>query len=94
MKGHPLSFSFPSSSEVSSPSSPSSSSSSHPLAPYGWDEGWEAEFAPYAAQGLLPGRVVRVDRGQCDVLTADGVVRADTTYVTPHDPLRVICTGD
>ncbi|MEU9987361.1 ribosome small subunit-dependent GTPase A [Streptomyces sp. NPDC048045] len=71
-----------------------SSSSSHPLAPYGWDEGWEAGFAPYAEQGFLPGRVVRVDRGQCDVATAAGVLRADTAFVTPHDPLRVVCTGD
>lgn len=55
---------------------------------------WEAEFAPYAAQGLLAGRVVRVDRGQCDVVTADGLVRADTAFVTPHDPLRVVCAGD
>ncbi|WOX21368.1 ribosome small subunit-dependent GTPase A [Streptomyces solicathayae] len=70
------------------------STSAHPLAPYGWDEEWEAAFAPYADQGLVPGRVVRVDRGQCDVVTADGLVRADTAFVTPHDPLRVICTGD
>ncbi|MFD3696392.1 ribosome small subunit-dependent GTPase A [Streptomyces sp. NPDC058646] len=69
-------------------------SSSHALTPFGWDDAWAAEFAPYAAQGLLPGRVVRVDRGQCDVMTADGIVRADTAFVTPHDPLRVICTGD
>ncbi len=75
-------------------SSSSVASSSHPLAAYGWDEGWEAEFAPYAEQGLLPGRVVRVDRGQCDVVTAAGPVRADTAFVTPHDPLRVVCTGD
>ncbi|MFD1663443.1 ribosome small subunit-dependent GTPase A [Streptomyces caeni] len=71
-----------------------SSASSHLLAPYGWDEGWEAEFAPYAEQGFLPGRVVRVDRGQCDVVTPVGTVRADTAFVTPHDPLRVVCTGD
>ncbi|MEV4948741.1 ribosome small subunit-dependent GTPase A [Streptomyces sp. NPDC053755] len=69
-------------------------SSAHPLSAYGWDEGWEAAAAPYVAQGLLPGRVVRVDRGQCDLVTADGIVRADTAFVTPHDPLRVICTGD
>lgn len=95
MKGHPLSFS-PSHSSLPSSSSSSSpvASSSHPLSAYGWDEGWEAEFAPYAEQGLLPGRVVRVDRGQCDVVTADGPVRADTAFVTPHDPLRVVCTGD
>ncbi|MEU8955106.1 ribosome small subunit-dependent GTPase A [Streptomyces sp. NPDC048518] len=87
------SSSFASSSAASSsPSSPSSSA--HPLAPYGWDAGWEAEFASYAAQGLVAGRVVRVDRGQCDVLTADGTVRADTEFVTPRDPLKVVCTGD
>ncbi|MEV0452044.1 ribosome small subunit-dependent GTPase A [Streptomyces sp. NPDC050600] len=64
------------------------------LRAYGWDDAWAAEFAPYAAQGLLPGRVVRVDRGQCDLMTEAGLVRADTAFVTPHDPLRVICTGD
>ncbi|MEH0653399.1 ribosome small subunit-dependent GTPase A [Streptomyces scabiei] len=71
-----------------------SSISPHPLALYGWDEGWEAEFAVHAEQGLLPGRVVRVDRGQCDVVTPDGLLRADTAFVTPHDSLRVVCTGD
>lgn len=81
-----MSFSsFPSTSQAPLP---------HALTPLGWDDAWAAEFAPYADQGLLPGRVVRVDRGQCDVMTADGVVRADTAFVTPHDPLRVICTGD
>ncbi|MER6121267.1 ribosome small subunit-dependent GTPase A [Streptomyces sp. NPDC001795] len=75
--------------------SPSASSaSSHPLAPYGWDEGWESEFAPYAEQGLLPGRVVRVDRGQCDVVTPVGALRADTEFVVPRDPMKVVCTGD
>lgn len=85
MKGFPLS---------SSSSSSFSQASSHPLSGYGWDEGWDAAFAPCSEQGLVPGRVVRVDRGQCDVVTADGLVRADTAFVTPHDPLRVICTGD
>ncbi|MFI6058065.1 ribosome small subunit-dependent GTPase A [Streptomyces sp. NPDC051286] len=67
---------------------------SHPLAPYGWDDDWAAEFAPHAEQGLLPGRVVRVDRGQCDVVTPDGTVRADTAFVVPRDPMRIVCTGD
>ncbi|MEW1549700.1 ribosome small subunit-dependent GTPase A [Streptomyces tsukubensis] len=72
-----------------------SSSDAHGvLASYGWDDDWDHAFAPYAAEGLLAGRVVRVDRGMCDVVTADGTVRADTAFVTPHDPLRVICTGD
>ncbi|MFF7359319.1 ribosome small subunit-dependent GTPase A [Streptomyces sp. NPDC008125] len=67
---------------------------SHPLTPYGWDDDWAAAFAPYAAQGLLPGRVVRVDRGQCDVITPSGTLRADTAFVVPRDPMRIICTGD
>jgi ribosome biogenesis GTPase len=70
------------------------SSSSHPLVPYGWDTSWADAFAPYDAEGLIAGRVVRVDRGQCDVVTADGPLRADTAFVTPHDPMRVVCTGD
>lgn len=81
-EGFPLNLSF-------SPSVPP-----HPLAPFGWDEAWEDVFAPYGAQGLLPGRVVRVDRGQCDVVTGDDIVRADTGFVTPRDPLRAVCTGD
>lgn len=62
--------------------------------PYGWDDVWEAEFAPHAARGLVPGRVVRVDRNMCDVFTPDGVVRADTALVMPSDPMRIVCTGD
>ncbi|MEV1051297.1 ribosome small subunit-dependent GTPase A [Streptomyces sp. NPDC049887] len=103
-------MSLPSSAHFSSatPSTPSAASSSgsphgdsatgrgaaHPLAAYGWDGDLTAAFAPYAERGLVPGRVVRVDRGQCDVVTPAGTVRADTAFVTPHDPLRVICTGD
>ncbi|WP_405683512.1 ribosome small subunit-dependent GTPase A [Streptomyces sp. NBC_00057] len=85
---------------MSFPSSPSfasslqGSSASHPLSSYGWDDDWAAEFAPYAGQGLLPGRVVRVDRGQCDVVTPHGTLRADTAFVVPRDPMRIICTGD
>ncbi|WP_171110340.1 MULTISPECIES: ribosome small subunit-dependent GTPase A [Streptomyces] len=72
----------------------SSTSAFAALAPYGWDGAWSDEFAPYDSEGLLPGRVLRVDRGQCDVVTTGGVLRADTAFVTPHDPLRVVCTGD
>ncbi|WUH90102.1 ribosome small subunit-dependent GTPase A [Streptomyces sp. NBC_00433] len=68
--------------------------SSHALVPYGWDDVWEAEFAPCAEQGLVAGRVVRVDRAMCDLFTADGPVRADSSLVTPNDPMRVVCTGD
>ncbi|MFJ8751818.1 ribosome small subunit-dependent GTPase A [Streptomyces sp. NPDC102441] len=70
------------------------STPSHPLAPYGWDDAWADTFTPYAEQGLLPGRVVRVDRGRCDVVTPDGTLRADTAFVVPRDPMRIVCTGD
>jgi ribosome biogenesis GTPase len=46
--------------------------SSHPLVRYGWDDGWAAEVAA----GESAGRITRVDRGECDVVTADGTVRA------------------
>ncbi|MER7872084.1 ribosome small subunit-dependent GTPase A [Streptomyces solisilvae] len=72
----------------------SDSGSPHALTAYGWDDGWADAFAPYAAQGLVPGRVVRVDRGLCDVVTPSGTVRADTELVTPRDPMRIVCTGD
>ena len=71
-----------------------SSSAFLALARYGWDDAWADEFARFDAEGLLAGRVIRVDRGQCDVVTADGTLRADTAFVTPNDPLRVVCTGD
>ncbi|WP_406498718.1 ribosome small subunit-dependent GTPase A [Streptomyces sp. NBC_00846] len=85
-------MSFPSSSSLSS--SLQGAFVAHPLSPYGWDDGWAAAFAPYAEQGLLPGRVVRVDRGQCDVVTPYGTLRADTAFVVPRDPMRIVCTGD
>ncbi|MEV5158565.1 ribosome small subunit-dependent GTPase A [Streptomyces sp. NPDC053728] len=78
---------------MSFPNSPGSVPS-HPLAPYGWDDAWADIFAPYAEQGLLPGRVVRVDRGLCDVVTPAGTLRADTAFVVPRDPMRIVCTGD
>ncbi|MGP3922896.1 ribosome small subunit-dependent GTPase A [Streptomyces sp. 8N616] len=81
---------------------------SHSLAPYGWDDGFDADFTPHAAAGLLPGRIVRVDRGRCDVVTAstqgtDGggtdsqgtvTVQADAAPVWSPDPMQIACTGD
>ncbi|MFF4406184.1 ribosome small subunit-dependent GTPase A [Streptomyces sp. NPDC001404] len=70
----------------------------HPLVRYGWDEGFAADFAAHAAEGLTPGRIVRVDRGRCDLVVADGDgvrhVLADTALVTTGDPVAIMCTGD
>ncbi|NUU24117.1 MAG: GTPase RsgA, partial [Streptomycetaceae bacterium] len=54
----------------------------------GWDAAREAEFAPYAARGLTVGRVSRVDRAICDVVTEAGTLRA------AHGTGALPCTGD
>ncbi|HSA50380.1 MAG TPA: ribosome small subunit-dependent GTPase A [Yinghuangia sp.] len=49
----------------------------------------EAEFAPYLAEGLVAGRVSRVDRSTCDVVTGDsGTLRA------AHGNGPLPCAGD
>ncbi len=42
------------------------------LAAYGWDDGWAALVAPTD----VVGRIIRVDRGECDVICAEAEVRA------------------
>ncbi|OEU93175.1 GTPase RsgA [Streptomyces abyssalis] len=61
---------------------------------YGWDTRVADAFAPYEDEGLLPARIVRVDRGLCDAVTAAGVLRAGTAPVATADPTRTVCTGD
>ncbi|WP_084611788.1 ribosome small subunit-dependent GTPase A [Tomitella biformata] len=70
------------------------SSSLFGLSTLGWDDWFAGQFAEHAAAGLIPARVVRVDRGFCDTLTASGAVRADSTAVTSLDPTYSVCTGD
>ncbi|BDM71440.1 putative ribosome biogenesis GTPase RsgA [Streptomyces nigrescens] len=73
-------------------------SAAHPLTAYGWDDGFAESFTPFAGQGFVPGRVVRVDRGRVDAVVPDGdgvrTVLADTALVATGDPMRVPCTGD
>jgi ribosome biogenesis GTPase len=60
----------------------------------GFDDGFAAALEP----GSFPARVTRVDRGACDVLTADGELRA--TYsgalkrAAAEDPVALPCVGD
>jgi ribosome biogenesis GTPase len=76
-----------------------------PLPALGWDDGWAAAFAEqglrYGARGgagLRPGRVARVDRSRCVVLTSQGPVHA--TLGAPvlermaGDSTAVPCAGD
>ncbi|ATE57072.1 ribosome small subunit-dependent GTPase A [Actinosynnema pretiosum] len=58
-------------------------STASPLARYGWDE----RFAPRTTD-LVPGRVVRVDRSACEVVTAEG--RRSARVRKGLEP----CTGD
>ena len=77
-------------------------SAAHPLAAYGWDDGFAESFTPHAGRGTVPGRIVRVDRGRVDAVVAEGTgegagvrtVLADTALVATSDPMRVPCTGD
>ena len=67
----------------------------------GWDATFDTCFTPFLASGAVPGRVVRVDRGLCDVLVPDihdpgllRTVRADWSGISSADPMRNPCTGD
>ncbi|MFC0003160.1 ribosome small subunit-dependent GTPase A [Micromonospora siamensis] len=62
--------------------------------------GWDADRAAQAPRrtGRRPGRVARVDRGVCTVLTADGPVRASLGGAVlgdaARDPATLPCAGD
>lgn len=62
----------------------------------GWDESWR-ELAD-ACPGTDPGRVSRVDKGLCTVITSRGPVRAslgaDVLQAIAHDARDTPCTGD
>ena len=49
------------------------------LRDWGWNEEWAAAFAPHAAEGLQPARVVRQDRGACEIQLEDGGRTAEPT---------------
>lgn len=66
----------------------------HALTRYGWTDDVADAFAPYEAEGLLPARVIRVDRGRCDAVTPHGTLTAGIEPVVTHDPARFLTTGD
>ncbi|MFW0785191.1 ribosome small subunit-dependent GTPase A [Gordonia sp. CPCC 206044] len=64
------------------------------LADYGWDADREYTFRS-RPDGLVPARVVRAERGQCDVVAESGSVRAIVAQSTVDGDGRPIpCTGD
>ncbi|MFD8754245.1 ribosome small subunit-dependent GTPase A [Kitasatospora sp. NPDC059577] len=83
-----------------SPSSSSLPDAGSALTGYGWTAELAELFAPFGEAGLLPARIVRVDRGQCDAVIADPetgeprTVRFDTRPVGDADMINCPCTGD
>lgn len=59
------------------------------LAALGWDAEWAAAFAALAAEGSIPARVARVDRGACNAMAFDGMRR-----VQLHPRTEWPVTGD
>lgn len=70
------------------------------LASLGWDASYHAAYTEFASASpdQAPGRVVRVDRGVCTVLTANGQVRASLAgavlSTAGEDPAALPCAGD
>jgi ribosome biogenesis GTPase len=59
----------------------------HRLVRFGWNESVSHAFSTHDLDLHQPGRVVRVDRGECDVVTESGQIRARTGAES-------VCTGD
>lgn len=68
------------------------------LASLGWDADFAAGYSRFDRPGQDPGRVARVDRGVCTVITTRGVVRASLSggvlAAAAADPLALPCVGD
>ncbi|MFF2327214.1 MULTISPECIES: ribosome small subunit-dependent GTPase A [unclassified Streptomyces] len=64
------------------------------MADYGWDTERERSFTRSRADGLVPGRVVRAERGLCDVVAETGPVRATVVPSAVAGDRPTPCTGD
>lgn len=62
------------------------------LVHFGWDADWEAEFDALGDR-VTPGRISRVERGECDVITDEGTVRAQSDSQRAQSSLAPV-TGD
>jgi ribosome biogenesis GTPase len=63
----------------------------------GYTETWSTQFEQHASEGLVPGRVIRVDRGACVVAAATGVSRAKPAarlLKSARGPLDLPAVGD
>lgn len=62
------------------------------LVHFGWDADWESAFSDASLTGT-PGRISRVERGECDVVTSVGVIRALSDSQRAQSSLAPV-TGD
>ncbi|MET7769124.1 ribosome small subunit-dependent GTPase A [Nocardia sp. NPDC005366] len=62
------------------------------LVPYGWTEAVSHDYSHVIADGCVPARVIRVDRGECDVATPTGLARARCPRADSE--ISGLCTGD
>ncbi|AVH25050.1 ribosome small subunit-dependent GTPase A [Nocardia cyriacigeorgica] len=62
------------------------------LIPYGWTDSVRLDYAALLESECVPARVIRMDRGECDVATPTGLRRA----ICPRSDSEVsgLCTGD
>jgi ribosome biogenesis GTPase / thiamine phosphate phosphatase len=52
---------------------------------FGWSDALSQQFAPFAEQGLMPGRVVVQHRGQYDLVTPEGETKATISGRFAHE---------
>ncbi|SEG84763.1 ribosome biogenesis GTPase [Thermomonospora echinospora] len=64
------------------------------LSRYGWTAALDHAFTEHHKAGLMPARIVRVNRGLCDAVTESGPTRARIAAAYSPDPLQAPCTGD
>ncbi|MBH0779035.1 ribosome small subunit-dependent GTPase A [Nocardia bovistercoris] len=62
------------------------------LIPYGWNEAVSDYYTPLVTPGSVPARVIRMDRGECDVASPTGPARARCSR--SDSELGGLCTGD
>jgi len=55
------------------------------IEPYGWSERLRQDFAPFAARGLVPGRVVLQQRGLWGLMTDAGELTAEISGRLAHE---------
>ncbi|MBF6100961.1 ribosome small subunit-dependent GTPase A [Nocardia cyriacigeorgica] len=62
------------------------------LIPYGWTDSVRLDYAALLESECVPARVIRMDRGECDVATPTGLRRA----ICPRSDSEIsgLCTGD